>query len=89
MLLSWLKYPKQRAINRAPTSLKAIVGPWNNSNVDIFSFSLTTGNSKDNVSSTMVFKTSSGISGKINCFMASYAISEYDLSSIVSKKNFW
>jgi hypothetical protein len=30
-LISLLKYPKQRDMNRAPTSLNAIVGPWNNS----------------------------------------------------------
>jgi hypothetical protein len=29
--LSRLKYPKQRDIKRAPTSLNAMVGPWNNS----------------------------------------------------------
>jgi len=68
--------------------LKAIVGPWNNSNVDICSFNFTTGKSKLRVSSTIVFKISSGISGTINCFMASKAISALDFSSMVSKKDF-
>jgi len=51
-----------------------MVGPWNNSKVEILSFSLTTGKSNDKVSSTIVFKTVSGISGETNCLMASNAI---------------
>jgi hypothetical protein len=46
----------------------------------------TTGKSKLSVSETMVFKTSSGISGLINCLIASNAIASFESVSIVSKK---
>ena len=64
-----------------------MVGPWNSSNVEMFSFNFTTGKSKDKVSSTIVFKISSGISGETNCLIASNAISECDKLSILSKKD--
>ena len=54
----------------------------------MFSLSFTIGKSNDSVSSIIVFKTSSGISGLTNCLMAVKAISECDKLSIVSKKDF-
>jgi len=42
----------------------------------MFSFNLTIGKSKDKVSSTVVVRSVSGISGVTNCLMASNAIYE-------------
>ena len=50
------------------------------------SVSFTTGKSKLSVSETIVFKTSSGISGLMNCLMASNAMSSFERFSMFSKK---
>ena len=87
-VLPLLKYSKQRAIKRAPTSLNAMVGPWNSSRVDMFLLSDTIGKSKDRVSSIIFFRIPSGISGVTNCFIASKAISTSDRVSMFSKNDF-
>ena len=70
-----LKYSTQRAMNLAPTSLKAKVGPWNNSSEYISLSNFTNGKSKHSVSSIMFLSFLLGIQLPINCCIASKAIS--------------
>jgi hypothetical protein len=74
-LLSFCLYWKGQTTwhETAPTSLKAIVGPWNNSNKCLFH--LDNRESKHSVSAIISFSTGAGISSPINCLIASKAIS--------------
>ena len=49
-------------MKRAPTSLKARVGPWNSSSAPMLRVTGTTGQSKESVSSTMRCSSCSGTS---------------------------
>ena len=82
-----LKYPIQRAIKRAPTSLNAMVGPWKSSRVAVLSLILFTGKSKQRVSATIFSNRASGMVPPTNGRITSTPISTMDFVAIAARKS--
>ena len=81
-----MKYCNSLAMNRAPTSLNASVGPWNSSSEYIFSSTFTAGVSKASVSQTMSLRAFSSTSSPKKACATWQAISWNDILSMSSKK---
>ncbi len=74
-------------MKRAPTSLKARVGPWNSSKEYMLGSTSTTGQSKARVSYTIFFRESASTSSPKKASATRYAISWKESFSMLSKKS--
>ena len=81
-----VKCPSRRAMKRAPTSLKASVGPWKSSRAPMLRVTGTTGQSNERVSSTMRCSSAWGMSSPKRASATVQAISWKVMVWMLSKK---
>ena len=74
-------------MKRAPTSLKARVGPWNSSSEKMLSSTLTAGTSKLSVSQTISLRSSAGMSSPKNESATRQAISRNVMFCMLEKNS--